>query len=117
VTSKAPGQPAPPCSPVPLSASSTRTADRPARMPIGTLTKKIECYPAAWVRTPPGTRPMQAPAAPATLSALPVTPLEQVPGSCLEALGAEHLEAEGVGEPVGRAERGADRQRVLDLLA
>src|SRR5215510_2229065 len=51
------------------------------------------------------------------LHALPVTPLEQVLGSCLEALGAEHLEAEGVGEPVGRVERGADRQRVLDLLA
>lgn len=34
------------------------------------------------------------------LSVLPVTPLEQVPGTCLEPLGAEHLEAEGVGEPV-----------------
>jgi hypothetical protein len=34
--------------------------------------------------------------------------LDQVLGSCLE--------AEGVGEPVGRVERGADRQRVLDLL-
>ena len=48
---------------------------------------------------------------------LSVTPLEQVLGSCLEALGAEQFEAEGVGEPVGRVERGADRQRVLDLLA
>jgi hypothetical protein len=46
-----------------------------------------------------------------------VTPLEQVLGSCLEALGAEQFEAEGVGEPVGRVERGAARQRVLDLLA
>jgi hypothetical protein len=50
------------------------------------------------------------------LHALSVTALEQVLGSCLEALGAEHLEAESVGEPVGRVERGADRQRVLDLL-
>jgi hypothetical protein len=46
------------------------------------------------------------------LSGLPVTPLEQVPGTCLEALGAEHLEAEGVGEPAGGVERRADRQRV-----
>jgi hypothetical protein len=30
---------------------------------------------------------------------LPVTPFEQVLGSCLEALGAEHLEAEGVNAP------------------
>ena len=49
--------------------------------------------------------------------ALPVTALEQVLGSCLEVLGTEHLEAEGVGEPVGRVDRDADRQRVLDLLA
>src|SRR5262245_11739257 len=52
-----------------------------------------------------------------TPNALPVAPLEQVPGSCLEALRAEHLEAEGVGEPTGRVERDADRQRVFDLLA
>src|SRR5262245_22886124 len=51
------------------------------------------------------------------LHALPVTPLDQVLGSCLEALGAEHLEAERVGEPVGGVECGADRQRVLDLVA
>jgi hypothetical protein len=38
-----------------------------------------------------------------------VTPLEQVLGSCLEALGAEQFKAEGVGEPVGRVERRADR--------
>ena len=37
---------------------------------------------------------------------LSVTPLEQVLGSCLEALGAEQLETEGVGEPAGRVERG-----------
>jgi hypothetical protein len=49
--------------------------------------------------------------------ALAVTPLEQVLRSRLEAFRAEHLEAEGVGEPVGRVERSADRQRVLDLLA
>ena len=30
--------------------------------------------------------------------------------------GAEHLEAEGVGQPPGGGEGGADRQRVLDLL-
>src|SRR5215467_9737304 len=48
---------------------------------------------------------------------LPVTPPEQVLGSCFETLRAEHLETEGVGEPVGRIERGADRQRVPDLLA
>ena len=47
----------------------------------------------------------QAPAAQVKLNALPVTPLEQVLGSCLETLGAEHLEAEHVGEPVGRVER------------
>jgi hypothetical protein len=64
-----------------------------------------------------GHQSMEAPAAPVKLNALPVTPLEQVLGSCVEALGAEHLEAEGVGEPVRRVERGADRQRVLDLLA
>ena len=49
--------------------------------------------------------------------ALSVTALEQVLGSRLEAFGAEYLEAEGVGEPVGGVERDADRQRVLDLLA
>src|SRR5580704_1880915 len=54
---------------------------------------------------------------PAGAAVLSVTPLEQVLGSCLEALGAEQFEAEGVGEPVGRVERGADRQRVFDLLA
>lgn len=48
--------------------------------------------------------------------ALSVTALEQVLGSSLEALGGEHFEAEGVGQPVGRVERGADRERVLDLL-
>jgi hypothetical protein len=47
---------------------------------------------------------------------LAVTPLEQVLRSCLEALEAEHLESEGAGEPIGHVERGADRQRVLDLL-
>jgi hypothetical protein len=47
---------------------------------------------------------------------LSVAALEQVLGSCREALGAEHLEAERVGEPVGGIERGADRERVLDLL-
>jgi hypothetical protein len=51
---------------------------------------------------------MEAPPSALRLNALPVTPLEQVLGSCLEALGAEHLEAEGVGEPVGRVERCAD---------
>ena len=50
------------------------------------------------------------------LRRLPVTPLEQVLGSCLEAFGAEQFEPEGVGEPVGGVEGGADRQRVLDLL-
>jgi len=49
-------------------------------------------------------------------TALSVTALEQVLGSCRKGLGAEHLEAEGVGEPVGRVERGADRKRILDLL-
>ena len=89
----------------------------PARMPIGTLRKEIRCQAAVWGRPPPCTRPMKAPAAPVKLNALPVTPLEQVLGSCLKTLRAEHLEAEGVGEPAGRVERGADRQRVLDLLA
>ncbi|MEU4287288.1 hypothetical protein AB0E63_03625 [Kribbella sp. NPDC026596] len=42
--------------------------------------------------------------------------LEQVFGSCLEVLGAEHLEAEGVGESAGCVEGGADCQRVFDLL-
>lgn len=63
----------------------------------------------------PGRRvPAEAPLRRA-LHALSVTALEQVLGSCLEALRAEHLEAEGVGKPVGRVERDADRQRVLDL--
>ena len=83
-----------------------RHVDEKDRLPAG-----------GWVRTPPSTRAMEAPAAPARLNALPVTPLEQVLCSCLEALGAEQFEAEGIGEPVGRVERGADRQRVLDLLA
>jgi hypothetical protein len=47
---------------------------------------------------------------------LPVTPLEQVPGSRLEGLGTEQLEGERVGKPVGDAERGADRERIPDLL-
>jgi hypothetical protein len=51
------------------------------------------------------------------MSSLSVTPLEQVLGSRLVALGAEQFEAESVGKPVGRVERGTDRQRVLDLLA
>ncbi len=41
---------------------------------------------------------MERPAAPVKLNALLVTPLEQVLGSCLEVLSAEHLEAEGVGD-------------------
>jgi hypothetical protein len=48
--------------------------------------------------------------------ALSVTAPKQVLGSRLKALGAEQLEAEGVGEPAGGVERGADRQSVLDLL-
>jgi hypothetical protein len=40
---------------------------------------------------------------------LSVTALEQIFGACLKALRAQQFEAEGVGEPVGRVERGADR--------
>ena len=99
----------------PRSASCTRTADRPTRMPIGTLTKRSSANrgPRSGRRRAPGQGGGTSGAG--TAGRLPVTPLEQVPGSCLEALGAEHLEAEGVGEPAGRVERGADRQRVLDL--
>jgi hypothetical protein len=38
-------------------------------VPIGTLTKKIQCQPTVWVRTPPSTRPIEAPAAPTKLTA------------------------------------------------
>lgn len=67
--------------------------------------------------TPPADRSPPRSGSGLGLHALAVTPLKQEFGSRLEALGAEHLEAKGVGEPVGRIERGADRQRVLDLLA
>jgi hypothetical protein len=69
---------------------------------------------ASWTGGPPwpGKAPLRR-----ALHALSVTALEQILGSCLEAVGAEHFEAEGVAEPVGRVERDADRQRVLDLLA
>jgi hypothetical protein len=49
-------------------------------------------------------------------SGLPVTPLQQVFGSRLEAFGAGQFEAEGVIEPVSDVEDGADRERVLHLL-
>ena len=32
-------------------------------MPIGMLTKKIQCQLIAWVRTPPASNPIEAPAA------------------------------------------------------
>lgn len=38
-------------------------------MPIGTLTKKIQCQPTISVRTPPRISPMEAPAAPTKLNA------------------------------------------------
>jgi arylamine N-acetyltransferase len=47
---------------------------------------------------------------------LPVAALEQVLGACLEIFGAEQLKAEGVSEPVGGVERGADRERIGGLL-
>jgi hypothetical protein len=52
----------------------------------------------------------------ACTAVLSITALEQVLCSSLETLGAEQFEAECVGEPAGRIEGGADRQRVLDLL-
>ena len=33
-----------------------------AATPIGRLTKKIQCQLTAWVRTPPASRPIEAPA-------------------------------------------------------
>src|SRR5215472_3305542 len=78
-------------------------------------------WPTARPSRSPGPGPCSASSAPrpacVTARVLPVTALEQEPGSRLVALGAEQLEAQGVGKPVGRVERGADRQRVLDLLA
>ncbi|QBS43471.1 hypothetical protein DMB37_28550 [Nocardia sp. CS682] len=43
-------------------------------------------------------------------------PFEQVPGSRVEACGAELFEVECIAQPVGRVENRADGQRVLDLL-
>jgi hypothetical protein len=41
--------------------------------------------------------------------------LSRCPASALKLSGPEYLEIKGAGETAGRVERGADRQRVLDL--
>ncbi len=62
VTRIAPRMSAPLARPRPGSSSSRRTARIPVTMPIGRLTKKIQCQLSAAVRTPPASRPIDAPA-------------------------------------------------------
>ena len=62
VTRTAPRMSAPLPKPTPRSFSSSRMASTAVTIPIGILTKKIQCQLMAWVRTPPASRPTEAPA-------------------------------------------------------
>ena len=62
-SSTAPGASAPRSRPMPRSSGSSRVAKTPVAIPIGRLTKKIQCQLIAWVRTPPASRPIAPPAA------------------------------------------------------
>ncbi len=62
VTRTAPRMSAPLPKPTPRSLSSSRMASTAVTIPIGILTKKIQCQLMAWVRTPPASRPTEAPA-------------------------------------------------------
>ena len=63
VTRRAPGASAPLPSPIPGSASSNRRAKTAVMIPIGMLTRKIQCQLSASVRKPPARSPIDAPAA------------------------------------------------------
>ena len=54
--------PLPARSPSPVSGASRRAANSHAAIPIGTLTKKIQCQFSACVSTPPASSPIDAPA-------------------------------------------------------
>ena len=63
VTSTAPSTSAPRAQPDALLVRrAAAAASTPVAMPIGTLTKKIQCQLIAWVSTPPASRPIEAPA-------------------------------------------------------
>ena len=62
VISTAPGMSAPWARPMPLSRPISRTAMIAVAMPIGMLTKKIQCQLIDSVRTPPASRPIEPPA-------------------------------------------------------
>lgn len=61
--SSAPGASAPCPSPIPFSAGSSRIASTAVVIPIGALTKKIQCQLSAWVSTPPASSPIAPPKA------------------------------------------------------
>ncbi len=63
VTRKVPIASAPFPSPIPRSDSSNRKAKNAVVMPIGMLTRKIQCQLSASVRKPPARSPIDAPAA------------------------------------------------------
>ena len=48
--------------PIPSSLCSSRSVITAVAMPIGTLTKKIQCQLIAWVSTPPASSPIEPPA-------------------------------------------------------
>ena len=60
--SAAPGMSAPAPNPMPLSFSISRSAKNAVAMPIGMLTKKIQCQLIDCVSTPPASRPIEPPA-------------------------------------------------------
>ncbi len=62
VISTAPGTSAPSRRPMPGSASSSRLASSPVAIPIGMLTKKIQCQSSDCVSTPPASNPTEPPA-------------------------------------------------------
>ncbi len=62
VTSSEPSQSTPCLMPSPLSAGISARPASTAMMPIGRLTKKIQCQLSSWVSTPPASSPSEPPA-------------------------------------------------------
>ena len=62
VTTTAPSTSMPWPRPMPGRASTSERTASAVTMPIGTLTKKIQCQSMAWVKAPPASRPTDPPA-------------------------------------------------------
>ena len=69
-----------------------------AAAPIGRLMKKIQCQPRAWVRIPPRTWPMEAPAAPTKLKAPIAVPRSRGSGNSVTIM--PRLTAEAAAPPM-----------------